>query len=366
MTDVKYQETRFLIVEDNLRYQKLLHESLEDYGYQYFKFANNSKQAHEILSSDYFDVIITDMRLGDTNDGILSEIKTRTITSIVIVLTANDSVIGCRRALREGAWDYISKNSRGDVMEILNQSILDALIYAEQWGNHKDEQWIQTHYAELWAFYSDKYIAVLNNQVIDHDANKANLKQRIQENNRPLVVPIIKHIQANDLKKIPLDQLIKRGEGERVEFKSTLQSDGIGKNDALVLASLKTIAAFLNTSGGILLIGVADNGTILGLDADIKLLGKHKNIDGFEQVLITHIQNKMSNAFSPFITIRFESLADKQVCVVTVKNTNHPVFVKLKNDQTKFYIRAGCTTRALDVEEVYNYFQMRKPKTFED
>ena len=179
-------------------------------------------------------------------------------------------------------------------------------------------------------------------------------------------MPIIKHIRVDDIKKIPLEQLIKRGESERVEFKSTLQSDGSGKNDALVLASLKTIAAFLNTSGGVLLIGVADNGTILGLEADIKLLGKHKNVDGFEQVLITHIQNKISNAFSAFIAIRFESLADKQVCVVTVKNMNHPVFFKLKNDQKKFYIRVGCTTRALDVEEVYKYFQMRKPKTFED
>ena len=62
-------------------------------------------------------------------------------------------------------------------------------------------------------------------------------------------------------------ELILKGENERVEFKSTLRWNlrAEKKDKAITHASLKTIAAFLNTDGGILLIGVADEGTLLGL-----------------------------------------------------------------------------------------------------
>ena len=60
-----------------------------------------------------------------------------------------------------------------------------------------------------------------------------------------------------------------------MEFKSTLQWDVVqdGQNKGLREASLKTIAAFMNSEGGTLLIGVEDSGAIFGLERDLSLLG---------------------------------------------------------------------------------------------
>ena len=67
-------------------------------------------------------------------------------------------------------------------------------------------------------------------------------------------------------------ELIKRGESKTLEFKSTLRWNlrrRTAEDDKCIThAVLKTIAAFLNTEGGDLLIGVADDGSIVGIDRD--------------------------------------------------------------------------------------------------
>lgn len=65
-------------------------------------------------------------------------------------------------------------------------------------------------------------------------------------------------------------QLIAQGENSPVEFKSTLRRNLVTGNDDVKIegAVLKTIAAFLNTDGGTLLVGISDDRRIMGLGAD--------------------------------------------------------------------------------------------------
>ncbi|MDM8547993.1 response regulator [Candidatus Venteria ishoeyi] len=366
--ELNHVDARLLLVEDNPRYLALLRESLEDFGYQEIAVAETSEAAQAMLAESYFDVIVADMRMGDDRGGgfwVLNEIKARNITSIVLILTANDNVNDCRRAFREGTWDYISKNSRGDVFAILHESIRDALIYSEQWGNRKDELWIQNHREQLLKEYAGRYIAVLNNSVIDTDTDEAALRQRIRERKLPLLIPVIHQVQEEALEQLPVDDLIKRGESEHLEFKSTLQCNvrDNNKNEAVVMSSIKTIAAFLNSNGGILLIGVEDNGNIFGLDADIALLGKRKDLDGFEQKLVGLMTERIGAAFMQFVKIEFQSINTKTICIVRVTKAGSPAFTRAKdkngNPQKYFFVRAGCTTRALDVEDIYQHMLMK-------
>ncbi|MCP4361657.1 MAG: ATP-binding protein, partial [Chloroflexi bacterium] len=80
--------------------------------------------------------------------------------------------------------------------------------------------------------------------------------------------------------------LIEQGEHERLEFKSSLRWDVRQKvvNKKLPYVIAKTLAAMMNSNGGYLLIGVADDGRILGIEQDIQSLNK-KNLDGFRLVL---------------------------------------------------------------------------------
>jgi predicted HTH transcriptional regulator len=68
------------------------------------------------------------------------------------------------------------------------------------------------------------------------------------------------------------EELIKRGESKSLEFKSTLRwslKENRRDDKGVTHAALKTIAAFLNTEGGDLLIGVADDGSIVGIERDV-------------------------------------------------------------------------------------------------
>ena len=68
-----------------------------------------------------------------------------------------------------------------------------------------------------------------------------------------------------------LMSLIRQGECKRIELKESFSLD-IRKdvNEKYIeLSSLKTIAAFLNSDGGFLLVGVNDNSAIVGLDREI-------------------------------------------------------------------------------------------------
>lgn len=144
-------------------------------------------------------------------------------------------------------------------------------------------------------------------------------------------------------------------ENSKTEFKSSLRWDiktnRVSKDLEKTVA--KTIAAFLNTMGGTLYIGIFNDCKIYGIENDIKTL-KHENKDGFEQALIQVITNYLGSELTQYINIKFEKREDKTICIVKVESSPRPVFLKVKKDK-EFYIRAGNTTRLLDVEQAHRY-----------
>ena len=155
-------------------------------------------------------------------------------------------------------------------------------------------------------------------------------------------------------KERPIIELIRLGEGTSLEFKSTLQWDVVHnqRNKALRHSVLKTIAAFLNTEGGTLIIGVEDNGDIYGLEEDLKLVGG--SLDRFQQLLSSLIVDYLGAAVSPFIQIRFEDIKGKTICVIDVDKAPEPVYLKGERGK-EFHVRVGSTTRALDPEQTVAY-----------
>ena len=155
----------------------------------------------------------------------------------------------------------------------------------------------------------------------------------------------------------PVTELVLLGESVTLEFKSTLQWDVIQNrlNKDLRFSVLKTIAAFLNTAGGTLVIGVDDDGHILGLEKDLQVLRGSR--DRFEQMLMNLVYDRIGAEFAPFIKVRFEQTDGKTVCVVDVDRAPEPAFMDGPRDK-EFYVRLGNTTRALDTEETIRYVQM--------
>lgn len=155
----------------------------------------------------------------------------------------------------------------------------------------------------------------------------------------------------------PIIELIQLGESTNLEFKSTLQWDVLRDqiNPELRHQVLKTIAAFMNTEGGTLLIGVEDDGSVLGLDFDLKTM--KGSPDQFGQMLAGLMTQHIGPEYGPLAKVRFEETNGKRVCVVDVDRSSEPAFVK-GSKGTKFYVRVGNTTRSLDVEEAVKYREM--------
>jgi hypothetical protein len=149
-------------------------------------------------------------------------------------------------------------------------------------------------------------------------------------------------------------RLVAEGEGDRVEFKSALRrSPRTGQNDPkLEEGVLKSMAAFLNTDGGTLLVGVGDAGQPLGLDAE-----KFPN----EDKLLLHLTNLVRDRMTPLalrqIDMRPVWLRGKRILKVIARPASEPVYVRDRSGNEAFYVRTGPSTTALSHSDTVAYIR---------
>jgi hypothetical protein len=156
----------------------------------------------------------------------------------------------------------------------------------------------------------------------------------------------------------PIKDLVALGESGEREFKSTFQWDvkRAKLNKELRHATLKSIAAFLNSRGGTLFIGVDDDGAVYGLEDDFKIANNSR--DRFEQLLVSNINEHIGPVYAPYYNVRFEKFEGKAICVIEVERSSEPVFMKFGKGK-EFFVRVGNTTRPLDVEETHRYIKLQ-------
>ena len=157
-----------------------------------------------------------------------------------------------------------------------------------------------------------------------------------------------------------IQSIIEQGEGSYLEFKSSLRWDMVEQriNRSLETVILKTLAGFLNShTGGTLLIGVADNGDVLGLEKDYQTL-KKPNQDGFEQTLMTSIATHLGTDLCQFVHVLFHVVDNKDVCRLIISPAPRPVFLE-QNNTPKFFVRTGGGTRDLNIQEALDYVHSR-------
>jgi len=157
---------------------------------------------------------------------------------------------------------------------------------------------------------------------------------------------------------IRIEEFIRNGESDSLEFKSTLRWDlRQGKTTQQIeRAALKTISAFLNSSGGNLLIGVRDDGSIEGIESD-----RLQNDDRWLLHLWTLIRTCFGKEVSPFIQTSLEKVEGKTVCMVRCKPSVRPVFLRQPGFEEEFYVRVGPGSAAMAVSEALKYIEDRFP-----
>ncbi len=149
--------------------------------------------------------------------------------------------------------------------------------------------------------------------------------------------------------------LIAQGEHEQLEFKSTLRWNlKADKADKVINHSwLKTLAAFMNTDGGTLLVGVEDNANILGIEAD-RFPNEDKYLLHFNNMFKKHIGLE----HSALIAFGLVPLGEKKILVVDIEPATIPVFLKHGTEE-EFFVRVGPGTRPLPTSKVLEYVRNR-------
>jgi len=145
--------------------------------------------------------------------------------------------------------------------------------------------------------------------------------------------------------------LIKRGESERLEFKSTLRTNlYTGELDKKIEYSVvRSIAAFLNSERGTLLIGVSDNGTITGIERD-----NFASTDKFNLHFTNLVKEHIGNQNLPYLHFELIQLEDNRLLKVDCQKAEQPVFLTF-NKIEEFHIRAGAATIQLMGRKLVDY-----------
>jgi hypothetical protein len=178
--------------------------------------------------------------------------------------------------------------------------------------------------------------------------------------------------------------MIAGGENERVEFKfQTLWSMRLSKEEsdasespevrkyrtnASKLIIARSIAGFLNTEGGDLLIGVREDRVqnrilVEGIEDDYsRLKEEDRNPDGYRRMLIDSVIRRYTpeiyEVSSRYIHITFPVVSGKTICHVHITPAEKPVFVDTGNEEF-FFVRVDASTRNITGKTLTSYILSR-------
>ena len=303
---------KLLVVDDNEMNRDMLSRRLSRRGHTVV-MAENGQKALELIEQQSFDVVLLDIMMPGISGIEVLEIIRRSYSASdlpVIMATAKADSEDVVAALKLGANDYVIKP--------LDFPIVLARVQAqlETYHHHKT------------------------------------LKERTQK----LEAQVGDSFEQIDSQR--LRSLIDIGENDRFELKSTLRWNLKANKPGREIenACLKTMVAFLNTAGGILLVGVEDDGNVVGLAPD-----KFPNADKYLLHVNNLIRERIGMEMAQFIKFGIKQLDEKEILCVQCSPSPEAAF--LKHDQNEdLYIRVGPGSRKLTSRETLTYMNNRKNK----
>jgi predicted HTH transcriptional regulator len=143
---------------------------------------------------------------------------------------------------------------------------------------------------------------------------------------------------------VDIEQLSQLGESKTLEYKRNAQP---------LESILKAVIAFANTSGGIILIGVEDDGQIVGIDN--------------EQAVQAQLANSISNRITPKLVPDISIMRVKKVSVVVVRveHSIGPYYLRSKGVEKGAYIRVGNSNQVAGPEIINELLKMGNLLSFD-
>jgi type I restriction-modification system DNA methylase subunit len=165
------------------------------------------------------------------------------------------------------------------------------------------------------------------------------------------ILSVLNALSDSDL----VRSLVREGETKTIEFKETLRLNMHTQSPDAKMESMviKTVAAFMNSDGGHLLVGVDRHESIVGINKELE---KFKwNTDKYLLHFRSLFKERIGMEFIPLVDQKIINLDDTKVLIVAVKPSNREVFV----DGSDFYIRSAPATDLLRGRQVIEYINTR-------
>jgi hypothetical protein len=177
-----------------------------------------------------------------------------------------------------------------------------------------------------------------------------------------------------------IQAMIRTGENDHVEFKlqslwsAELTKEQISESESAEVRKYRTnaskfiiarsIAGFLNTDGGDIIIGIREDRiqnaiTVVGIENDYpKLIEADRNPDGYRRMIVDAIIRKylleIYDTASRFIHISFPVVSGRTLCHLHITPSDKPVFVDSGTEEI-FFVRIDASTRAITGKNLSRY-----------
>jgi hypothetical protein len=145
-------------------------------------------------------------------------------------------------------------------------------------------------------------------------------------------------------------KLIEKGEGIDLEFKETFSFDTKTKqkkSNHIRFAAIREICSFLNTEGGTLLIGVSDQGNIVGIEKD----GYNKDWDKYHRTITQLILQSIGAHYSNLVDVEKVEIDKKSICIITCSKSETAVYCNFRDKKNLVFVRTGSMVITPDYKE---------------
>jgi hypothetical protein len=152
----------------------------------------------------------------------------------------------------------------------------------------------------------------------------------------------------------PIEEVVQGKESATVEYKATAQANlrTHKKSSSANEEVVTTVAAFLNSVGGVLVIGIHDNGHQVGLEPDLARVGGSQ--DTLKRNVVASLGRALTDStVSLNVTVEIEK-SGTDLLVIRVSPSPSPVYAVI-NNQEHFCVRSGSSTLRLTHSEADSY-----------
>jgi DNA-binding NtrC family response regulator len=124
-TEPMKEQINILLIDDEEPVREAMSLLLKSAGYR-INSCGSGKSAFQLLANEQFDIVITDLFLPDVNGiDILKKVKELSPVIEVILITGHASAETAVRAMKEGAFDYITKPLNFEELRVIIEKVIE-------------------------------------------------------------------------------------------------------------------------------------------------------------------------------------------------------------------------------------------------